>query len=72
MKLSKTEKLAIEFLEKVWKDMPKPFITVHSAYGLMRRYGKSVGYWLKVLNKLKEKGLVELIDERHMIWRVKK
>ena len=76
MKLTKTEKFALDFLRKAWRDEPEPMLTVHSPYGLMRasyytKFYRGVEFWAKVLRKLEKKGFVKK-DKNTEIWYITK
>lgn len=66
VKLTKSEKKALDYLKKAYEKYPEPLITVHSPYGLTAYYGKGIKYWLKVLLSLEKKGLVT-INKRNMV-----
>jgi len=75
-RLTKFEELALEWLREAWEKYPEPLLTVHSAYGLQRRsygtpYSRGVEFWMKVLEKLKAKGLTERDSIKPVIWRLK-
>ena len=59
--MSKSERKALEYLRKAWEKYPEPLRTVHSAFGLMGYYGRTIEFWSKILKKLEDKGLVKKV-----------
>jgi len=77
LKLTKYERLALKWLDEAWDKYPLPKLTVHSAYGLVRRsygtkYSRGLEFWLKTLQELERKGLVERDKQNSNIWRIKR